>query len=182
MGIVVRRVPGFEGPAIIEPSVRRDERGWFFEVAKASDLQAAGLPSRIVQENHSSSAKGVVRGLHYQLPPREQGKFVRCTRGAVFDVAIDLRRRSSTFATAFSVRLDATKPTIVWIPPGFAHGFQALEEDSELVYLCTEEYAPNHERCIRWSDPALKIAWPLPCGPMAPKDAGAPLLADAELP
>lgn len=169
------------GPLLIESTRFKDDRGWFQEVFRASQAQALGLPP-FVQENHSRSAKGVVRGLHHQLPPRAQGKLVRCASGRAFDVAVDLRRGSPTFGQHVSTTLDAAVPVAAWIPPGFAHGFQALDDGTDVVYLTTSEYDAALDRVIRWDDPAIGIRWPLAPGPVSPKDAQAPSLAKAELP
>ncbi len=144
------------------------------------------MPPPFVQENHSCSKAGVLRGLHYQLPPRAQGKLVRVVQGAAYDVALDIRRGSRYFGRWFGAELSAASKLQLWIPPGFAHAFIALEDDTHFLYKTTDIYAKDRERSIRWDDPALAIAWPLPgrvSRPLvAPKDAAAPTLADAELP
>jgi dTDP-4-dehydrorhamnose 3,5-epimerase len=180
------------GVVIVEPAVFADDRGWFMESWNQPRFDAAlrelGLPAprAFVQDNHSCSQAGVLRGLHYQLPPHAQGKLVRVVRGAAFDVAVDIRRGSPTFGRWDGVELSAANRRMLWIPEGFAHGFLALEDDTHFVYKTTDLYAKDCERAIRWDDPALGIRWPLPpglAGPrVAPKDAAAPLLADADLP
>ena len=179
------------GVVIIEPAVFSDERGWFYESFNEARFHAAladiGLPAprRFVQDNHSSSKAGVLRGLHYQLPPHAQGKLVRVTQGAAFDVAVDIRRGSATFGQWVGVELSADNKRQVWIPEGFAHGFVALQDNTHFLYKTTDVYAKDCERCIRWDDADIGIAWPLPGGPtpqVAAKDAVAPLLAQAELP
>jgi dTDP-4-dehydrorhamnose 3,5-epimerase len=175
-----------------EPAVFADDRGWFMESWNQqrfeSILREQGLapPRPFVQDNHSVSKAGVLRGLHYQLPPRAQGKLVRVVRGRAFDVALDIRRGSPTFGRWFGSELSAENRRQLWIPPGFAHAFLALEDDTHFLYKTTDVYARECERSIRWNDPALGITWPLPAGLTAPrvaaKDAAAPTLAEAELP
>ncbi|OGA68033.1 MAG: dTDP-4-dehydrorhamnose 3,5-epimerase [Betaproteobacteria bacterium RIFCSPLOWO2_12_FULL_65_14] len=167
---------------ILEPKVFGDERGFFFEpYNKRVFREATGLEVEFVQDNHSRSRSGVLRGLHYQLR-QAQGKLVRVTAGEVFDVAVDLRRGSATFANWVGFHLDAAAQRMAWIPPGFAHGFLVLSEQAEVLYKTTDYYAPEHERTVRWNDPRLGIAWPLRGEPiLSAKDAAAPGLADAEL-
>ena len=176
---------------IVEPTVFRDDRGWFLESWSQSRLDAAlavlGLPAPrpFVQDNHSCSAAGVLRGLHYQLPPHPQGKLVRVVRGAAWDVAVDIRRGSPTFGRWAAALLTADNHRQLWIPEGFAHGFLALQDDTHFLYKTTDLYARDCERALRWDDPALGIRWPVPGGAaprLAAKDAAAPVLADAELP
>lgn len=146
---------------ILEPKVFGDERGFFFESFNARQFaEATGLHPEFVQDNHSRSAKGVLRGLHYQVQ-QAQGKLVRVTAGEVFDVAVDLRRSSPTFGQWVGVHLSAENKRQVWVPEGFAHGFVVLSEFAEFLYKTTDYYAPEHERCIRWNDPTLAIDWPL---------------------
>jgi dTDP-4-dehydrorhamnose 3,5-epimerase len=180
------------GVVIAEPAVFGDDRGWFYESHNQarfdSALAALGLPAPrpFVQDNHSCSQAGVLRGLHYQLPPHAQGKLVRVVRGRAFDVAVDIRAGSPTFGQWVGMELSAANRRQMWIPEGFAHGFMALEDDTHFLYKTTDVYAKDCERGIRWDDPALDIAWPLPQGLqqplLAPKDATAPLLAQADLP
>lgn len=144
----------------IEPSVFGDERGFFLESWNAARFAEAGLDFRFVQDNHSRSAKGVLRGIHYQLA-RPQGKLVRVTAGRVFDVAVDLRRSSANFGRWTGVELSAGNKRMLWIPPGFGHGFLALEDGTDFLYKCTEFYARDDEHCIAWNDPAIGIDWPL---------------------
>ena len=174
-------------PGVIRVVPRRfpDDRGWFSEVYKDSDFSAAGIAGPFLQDNHSVSAVGTVRGLHYQLPPHAQGKLVRVVRGRVWDVAVDIRRASSTCGTWVGAELSAENGEMLWVPPGFAHGFVALEDDTHLTYKCTAEYHKDSERAIRWDDPDLAIAWPaLPDGAeyrLSEKDAAAPAFAEAEV-
>jgi dTDP-4-dehydrorhamnose 3,5-epimerase len=135
-----------------------------------------------VQDNHSRSRRGVLRGLHYQLPPHAQGKLVRCPVGEVWDVAVDLRRHSPSFGHWWGTVLSAANHAQLWIPPGFAHGFVTLSEEAEVQYKVTARYAPDHERCIVWDDPTLQVEWPLAGQPLvSEKDAAAPRFADAEV-
>ncbi len=180
------------GVVLLEPVVFEDGRGWFMESWSRprfdAALQALGLPAprEFVQDNHSCSRRGVLRGLHYQLPPHAQGKLVRVVRGAAFDVAVDLRAGSPSFGHWVGAELSAANRRLLWIPEGFAHGFLALEDDTEFLYKTTDVYARDCERAIRWDDPAIGIRWPLPAGLAQPllaaKDAASPLLAQADLP
>jgi dTDP-4-dehydrorhamnose 3,5-epimerase len=166
---------------VVEPKVFGDERGFFLESWNARAFAQAGIEAAFVQDNHSRSRRGVLRGLHYQV--REpQGKLVRAVAGEVYDVAVDLRRSSPTFGRAVGEVLSAENKRMMWIPPGFAHGFLVLSEYADFLYKATAYYAPEHERAIRWDDPRLAIAWPLAgAAPVvAAKDAAAPLLAQAE--
>ena len=165
---------------LIEPRVFGDARGYFYESYNASALAAAGLGAEFVQDNHSLSARGVLRGLHYQIE-HAQGKLVRVVAGEVFDVAVDVRRSSATFGRWVGATLSAENRRMLWIPPGFAHGFLVLSAAAEFLYKTTDYWYPEHERCLLWNDPALGIAWPLSGAPtLAAKDgAGRPLaLAD----
>jgi dTDP-4-dehydrorhamnose 3,5-epimerase len=150
---------------IIEPRVFGDERGFFFESFNARDFaKATGLERNFVQDNHSKSAKGVLRGLHYQLQ-QPQGKLVRVTQGEVFDVAVDIRKSSPNFGKWVGVNLSAANARQLWVPEGFAHGFVVLSETAEFLYKTTDYYAPAHERCIVWNDPKLAIVWPIDHAP-----------------
>jgi dTDP-4-dehydrorhamnose 3,5-epimerase len=168
---------------VVEPRVFGDARGFFFESFNRRELEAAlGRPLDFVQDNHSRSARGVLRGLHYQLP-RPQGKLVRVVRGEVFDVAVDLRRASATCGRWVGQRLSAEDKRQLWIPEGFAHGFLVLSEEAELLYKTTDYWVPEHERCIRWDDPTLAIAWPAAGAALqvSAKDAAGLALAEAPL-
>ena len=166
---------------IIEPRLFGDDRGFFLESWNARSFAEAGMDASFVQDNHSRSARSVLRGLHYQIG-RPQGKLVRVVRGRVYDVAVDIRRCSATFGQWIGIELSAENKKMLWVPEGFAHGFLSLEEGTEFLYKCTDFYAPEHERSILWSDPEIGIAWPLGSDDpiLADKDATAPLLADAE--
>ena len=167
---------------IIEPKVFGDERGFFFESFNACAFaQATGLDVAFVQDNHSKSAKSVLRGLHYQLPPKAQGKLVRVVQGEVFDVAVDLRKGSKTFGHWVGQILSAQNKQQLWIPTGLAHGFLTLSDSAEFLYKTTDYYSPEHERSLLWNDPALAIDWPLDGSPiLAAKDAAAKPFAEAE--
>jgi dTDP-4-dehydrorhamnose 3,5-epimerase len=167
---------------ILEPKVFGDERGFFFEsYNKRVFGEATGLDVEFVQDNHSRSRAGVLRGLHYQIQ-QPQGKLVRVSAGEVYDVAVDLRRSSPTFGKWVGFSLDATSRRMAWIPPGFAHGFLVVSEYAEFLYKTTDYYAPEHERTVRWNDPRIAVAWPLRGAPiLAARDAAAPDLAQAEL-
>ncbi len=151
---------------ILEPQVFGDERGFFFESFNQQKFEAlTGVKTDFVQDNHSRSAANVLRGLHYQIQ-QPQGKLVRVVAGEVFDVAVDLRRQSATFGKWVGVVLSAENKRQLWVPPGFAHGFLVLKEGTEFLYKTTDYYAPQHERCIRWNDPAIGIEWPLAGDPV----------------
>jgi dTDP-4-dehydrorhamnose 3,5-epimerase len=172
------------GVLILEPRVFGDARGFFMESFNQRAFDAAlGVHVDFVQDNHSLSQRGVLRGLHYQLPPHAQGKLVRVVRGSVFDVAVDIRRGSPTFGRWVGAVLDAKVHRQMWVPAGFAHGFLALEDDTHFLYKTTDFYDQASERAVAWDDPALAIAWPLQGATpiLAPKDAAAPRLASADL-
>lgn len=167
------------GVLILEPRVFGDERGFFLESFNQRAFNAAtGLDVQFVQDNHSRSAKGVLRGLHYQLPPHEQGKLVRVVRGSVFDVAVDIRRDSPAFGKWVGVELSEDNHWQLWIPPGLAHGFLVTSESADFLYKTTACYMPEAERCIRWDDAALSIEWPLNTTTplLSAKDSAAPSL------
>jgi dTDP-4-dehydrorhamnose 3,5-epimerase len=145
---------------IIEPRVFGDDRGFFLETWNARAFADAGIDETFVQDNHSRSARGVLRGIHYQVE-RPQGKLVRVTAGAVFDVAVDLRRSSPNFGKWVGVELSAKNFRMLWVPPGFGHGFLTLEDGTDFAYKCTDFYAPALERCVAWDDPDVGIEWPL---------------------
>ena len=166
---------------LIEPRVFGDDRGFFYESWNARAFADAVLELDFVQDNHSRSARGVLRGLHYQVN-RPQGKLVRVTSGAVFDVAVDLRRSSPRFGRWVGVELSAQNKHMLWIPPGFAHGFLSLQDGTEFLYKCTDLYSPEDDRSLLWSDPAIGIDWPLDglSPSLSPKDQSAPALAQAD--
>lgn len=161
---------------VLEPKVFGDERGFFYESYNRRAMTEAGIPDDFVQDNHSRSAKGVLRGLHYQIQ-HSQGKLVRVISGSVFDVAVDLRKSSPTFGKWVGIELSAENKRMAWIPKGFAHGFVVTSDSAEFLYKTTDYWAPQHERSLLWNDPALGIDWPLDGAPtIAAKDAaGLPL-------
>jgi dTDP-4-dehydrorhamnose 3,5-epimerase len=166
---------------LIEPRVFGDDRGFFFESWNRRTFAAAGIDMDFVQDNHSRSRRGVLRGLHYQIE-HAQGKLVRVTEGEVYDVAVDLRRSSPGFGRSVGCVLSAANRRMLWIPPGFAHGFVVLSENAEFLYKATDYWFPEHERTLLWSDPALRVDWPLSGEPtLAAKDAAGRLLADADV-
>jgi len=171
------------GVILIEPRVYGDERGFFMETWHRRRFAEHGIDQDFVQDNQSRSRRGILRGLHYQIR-QPQGKLVRVTAGAVFDVAVDLRRSSPCFGQWTGVELSAGNHRMLWVPPGFAHGFLVLSESADFVYKCTDYYAPEHERCLRWDDPRIGIEWPLPGGApplLSEKDRAAPGLEDADV-
>ena len=157
MKVIETSLPGV---LLLEPKVFADARGFFMESYNKRVMFEAGITQEFVQDNHSRSAKGVLRGLHYQIQ-QPQGKLVRVVSGEVYDVAVDMRRGSPGFGQWVGMRLSAENKLMAWIPPGFAHGFYVLSESAEFLYKTTEYYAPEHERCLLWNDPALAIGWPL---------------------
>jgi dTDP-4-dehydrorhamnose 3,5-epimerase len=163
---------------LIEPVVFADERGFFMETYKSSDFQVFGISEPFIQDNHSSSERGVLRGLHYQLEPKAQGKLVRCIRGSIFDVAVDIRPGSITFGHWDSVELSAGNKRMLFVPPGFAHGFMVMSDMAEILYKCTREYSPVYERGIIWNDPDIGIHWPLANPVLSEKDKLYPGLKD----
>ena len=172
-----------EGVLILEPKVFGDARGFFMESFNQNAFnEAVGHEVTFVQDNHSRSSKGVLRGLHYQLPPHAQGKLVRVTQGSVFDVAVDIRARSPTFGQWVGVELSGENHRQLWLPAGMAHGFLVTSDSADFLYKTTDYYAPQAEACLLWSDPALGIEWPdVGVTPqLAAKDAGAPSLSRAK--
>lgn len=179
MNVIATAIPEV---LILEPKVFGDERGFFYESFNADAFaEATGLQRDFVQDNHSRSARGVLRGLHYQVQ-QAQGKLVRVTQGEVLDIAVDIRRSSVTFGQWVGVRLSAENKRQLWVPEGFAHGFVVLTEYAEFLYKTTDYYAPAHERCIRWNDPALAIDWQFDGVPqLSAKDMAGLPLSEAEL-
>lgn len=165
---------------LVEPEIFPDHRGFFAELFKASDFRAAGLPASFVQVNHSRSQKNVLRGLHYQLNPKAQAKLVSVVRGEIFDVVVDIRRGSPTCGQWVAERLSDINKKMIWIPAGFAHGFCVLSDHAEIIYYCSQEYAPDLERNIIWNDPDIAIDWPVAAPLLSPKDAHGKSLSAAE--
>lgn len=166
---------------LVTPQVFDDSRGLFLELYKHSDFLRGGIGEHFVQDNLSRSGRGVLRGLHYQKKPTAQGKLVCCIRGAIFDVAVDIRKGSRHFGKWAGVELSDNNRRMLYVPPGFAHGFQVLSESAEVVYKCTAEYSPHDDRGIIWNDPDLNIEWPLPNPVLSPKDLRHPVLKDADI-
>jgi dTDP-4-dehydrorhamnose 3,5-epimerase len=171
-----------EGVLVLEPSVFEDTRGFFMETFNQRDFDAAvGRHIEFVQDNHSRSVKGVLRGLHYQIAPHAQGKLVRVVSGSVFDVAVDLRPSSTTFGRWIGFELDARRQRLIWLPPGLAHGFLVTSDSADFLYKTTDYYSPSCERALRWCDPDIGIRWPDVGGApsLSPKDAAAPPMREA---
>jgi len=178
MNLIHTEIPGL---LILEPKVFGDARGFFMESFNHKSFKiATGLDVDFVQDNHSRSARGVLRGLHYQIQ-QPQGKLVRVVRGSVFDVAVDLRKSSSTFGQWFGIELSEENKRQLWIPPGFAHGFVVTSESADFLYKTTDYYAPEFERCLAWNDSSVGVVWPL-CGTprLSAKDLAGQALADCE--
>ena len=177
MNVTPTNLPGV---LVIEPKVFGDARGFFLETFQAERYEKAGLPSRFVQDNWSRSQKGTLRGLHFQ-DPNSQGKLVWCSRGAVWDVAVDIRKGSPTFGKWFGLELTEENKKQLYIPPGFAHGFCVLSDVADFQYKCTDNYMPQFDGGVRWNDPDLNIPWPITEPLLSVKDAAQPLLKDARL-
>lgn len=176
MKVITTEIPGV---LILEPKVFGDERGFFLETFHAKRYADAGIPGPFVQDNYSRSVKGTLRGLHFQ-EPQPQGKLVQVVAGAVYDVAVDIRKGSPTFGKFVGVELSSENKRQFWVPPGFAHGFYVLSESADFQYKVTSLYAPEHDRGIAWNDPDLAIPWPLSGTPkLSAKDSAAPRLKDA---
>jgi dTDP-4-dehydrorhamnose 3,5-epimerase len=166
---------------LVEPKVYPDERGFFFESFKASDFEQAGLPSHFVQDNFSFSKKNVIRGLHYQRNPKAQGKLLSVLKGSIRDIAVDIRRDSATYLKWVAVELNDKNHAMLYIPPGFAHGFATLSEDVHLLYKCTNEYDPRADTGIRWDDPDVAINWLVENPIISEKDSQLPFVHQAEV-
>jgi len=166
---------------LIEPVTFSDERGWFAETYKKHDFEEQGISLDFVQDNHSrSTSRGILRGLHFQNEPAAQGKLVRCIYGEIFDVAVDIRKGSPTYAKWVCATLSADNRAMVWVPPGFAHGVLTMTDIAEITYKVTSEYSPIHDRVVRWNDQYIGINWPISHPILSKKDADAPLLRDAD--
>lgn len=167
---------------LFEPNIFGDKRGFFYESFNQNIFEnAIGFSPKFVQDNHSKSQKNVLRGMHYQLPPKAQGKLVRVVQGEVYDVAIDIRRNSPTFGQWVGEILSAENKRQMWIPKGFAHGFLTLSESAEFLYKTTDYYAPDYERCIKWNDPKVAIEWPTKDPSLSEKDQRGAQFANAEV-
>ena len=186
MGKFQRIATAFQDVAIIRPTVFQDERGFFLETYNREELAGVGIPEEFVQDNISHSGKGVVRGLHYQAK-KAQGKLVRVLHGKIFDVVVDIRESSNTYEQHIGIELSSDDTSMLYIPIGFAHGFMALADDTEVMYKVTDYYAPEYDAGIRWNDPDLGIQWPLEkygirSAIVSPKDAVLPMLRDIQSP
>ncbi len=168
------------GPLLVHPRVFEDGRGFFLEMYKQSEFLAAGIRGHMVQDNYSRSSKGVLRGLHFQKAPNQQGKLVACLKGRIFDVAVDIRTGSPNFGKWVGTELSDENRLMLYVPPGFAHGFQVLSGSAEVMYKCTAEYSPSDDRGIIWNDPDIGIVWPLPDPVLSGKDLKQPRLRDAD--
>ena len=169
------------GLILIKPIVFSDDRGFFMEAYKYSDFAKNGIKENFVQDNHSKSVKNVLRGIHFQLNPKAQGKLVRCTKGKIFDVAVDLRKNSPTFKKWVGVELSDENKYMLYIPAGFGHAFLTLSEEAEVLYKTTEEYSKEHDSGIRWNDPEINITWGIKSPILSEKDANLPYLKDSNL-
>jgi len=169
------------GLVLVKPRIFDDGRGFFLELYKRSDFVQAGISEHLVQDNYSKSAKGVLRGLHYQKDPKAQGKLVTCIKGRIFDVAVDIRKGSPSYGKWAGAELTEENKHLLYVPPGFAHGFQVLSEAAEVLYKCTDEYSPAHDRGIIWNDPDIGVAWPLGNPQLSGKDKVHPGLKDADI-
>jgi len=168
------------GLTLIKPRQFGDNRGLFLELYKYSDFVKAGIGEHFMQDNYSSSTKGTLRGLHYQKNPKAQGKLVSCVKGRIYDVAIDIRKGSSYYGKWSAVKLTEENKYLLYVPPGFAHGFQVISDTAEVMYKCTEEYSPENDRGIIWNDPDINVLWPLKAPLLSAKDKSHPLLTDAD--
>ncbi len=165
---------------LVDPKIFGDERGFFMETYKFSDFAQMGIKEHFVQDNYSRSSAAVLRGLHYQKNPHAQGKLVQCIRGRIFDVAADIRKNSPSFGQWVGVELSEKNRSMLYVPPGFAHGFIVLNESADVLYKCTSEYSPENDRGIMWNDPDLNISWPIKEPVLSGKDANHPLLREAD--
>lgn len=165
---------------LIKPKVFADERGCFIEIYKHSDFSQAGITEYFIQDNLSKSRKNVLRGLHYQKSPAAQGKLIRCIKGRIFDVAVDIRKGSQTYGQWAGIELSEENNHMLYIPPSFAHGFVVLSDEAEVLYKCTQEYSPENDRGVLWNDPAINIRWPVKEPILSEKDRRLSLLKDAD--
>ena len=168
------------GPIIVVPKVFGDDRGFFVELYKHSDFVRGGISDHLVQDNYSKSARGVSRGLHYQKHPHAQGKLVICMKGSIYDVAVDIRKGSPHYGKWIGIELSEANRQMLYVPPGFAHGFQVLSDTAEVLYKCTAEYSPANEGGVIWNDATINVSWPLKDPVLSGKDKVNPLLRDAD--
>jgi dTDP-4-dehydrorhamnose 3,5-epimerase len=165
---------------LVEPEIFKDTRGFFMETYKYSDFVRADIEAHFVQDNFSRSSLGVLRGLHYQKDPEAQGKLIQCLQGKIFDVAVDIRKGSPTFGRWVSAELSGETGRVLYVPPGFAHGFLVLSDTADVMYKCTRQYSPENDRGVIWNDPDVNIRWPLKNPSLSGKDSRHPLLKDAD--
>lgn len=165
---------------LIEPKFFRDERGFFVETYKHSDFAAEGIKEYFVQDNNSRSSRDVLRGLHYQKAPKAQGKLIRCLSGSIFDVAVDIRKGSANYGQWVGIELSEQNGLMLYVPPGFAHGFLVTSDNAEITYKCTEEYSPANDAGIAWNDPDINVLWPVERPVISEKDRRLPLLKNAD--
>lgn len=168
------------GPVLVRPQLFGDDRGFFLELYKHTDFVRGGIKEHFVQDNYSKSAQGVLRGLHYQKTPKAQGKLVMCLKGSIYDVAVDIRKGSLQYGKLVGVELSEANRHMLYVPPGFAHGFQVLSDAAEVLYKCTDEYSPDNDRGIIWNDPDISVPWPLTAPVLSGKDKVHPRLRDAD--
>ncbi|MDA8421766.1 MAG: dTDP-4-dehydrorhamnose 3,5-epimerase [Nitrospiraceae bacterium] len=168
------------GPLLICPKIFDDGRGFFLELYKHSEFTSAGITEHLVQDNYSKSSQGVLRGLHFQKTPKAQGKLVMCMQGRIYDAAVDIRKGSPHYGKWVGAELTSENRFQLYVPPGFAHGFQVLSETAEVMYKCTDEYSPQNERGIIWNDPDIGILWPIPNPVLSTKDKVNPRLLDID--
>ncbi|OAI45943.1 dTDP-4-dehydrorhamnose 3,5-epimerase [Nitrospira sp. SCGC AG-212-E16] len=168
------------GLTLIKPRIFGDNRGFFLELYKYTDFSKAGIEGHLVQDNYSRSTKGTLRGLHYQKSPKAQGKLVSCVNGRIYDVAVDIRKGSPYYGKWSGVELTEENKYLLYVPPGFAHGFQVMSETAEVMYKCTEEYSPENDRGILWNDPDINVVWPVQNPLLSEKGKRHPLLTDAD--
>ena len=168
------------GLTLIKPRIFGDDRGFFLELYKYSDFCKSGIGEHLVQDNYSRSEKLTLRGLHYQKNPKAQGKLVSCVKGRIYDVAVDIRKGSPHYGKWLGVELTEENKYLLYVPPGFAHGFQVISDSAEVMYKCTEEYSPENDRGIIWNDPNINVLWPLKNPLLSAKDKVHPLLTDVD--
>ncbi len=168
------------GPVLIRPQIFGDDRGFFLELYKHTEFVFNGIQDHLVQDNFSRSGKGVLRGLHYQKAPKAQGKLITCISGEIYDVAVDIRKGSPDFGKWVAAELSSRNRNLLYVPPGFAHGFQVISDTAEVMYKCTDEYSPADDRGIIWNDPDIGVSWPLPDPLLSPKDRVHPRLRDCD--
>jgi len=181
MPFTFKKIEEFSGLTIVKPAVFEDDRGFFMETFSFREFSKIGLKNNFVQNNHTKSVRGVLRGLHYQLEPMAQTKLVRCIEGEIFDVVVDIRRGSPSYGRWFGIGLSETNKKMLYIPRGFAHGFAVLSEEAQVIYMVDKHYSPEHDKGILWSDPDLGIEWPLNQPTLSEKDKVHPKFSESEV-